>query len=170
MRFVSTFIDFAQREGAGVSEEIYYSSNYEALNIAVHSLEGAKESCLSKGLLVPNEYTIHLDGLKALKSKIKPRIRNNFLAELNQIKEDQRTELVITGQDEVSAGFNKHYYFIDGREVSKEAFILDSGKEHLLHDQSCVKCTKCGNQASPDHYKSQCGERIFNDVCQGIFF
>ncbi len=153
-----------------VSEEVFYSTNFDKLCHEVCVLEGAKKSCLSKNLLVPDEFTARLLSLKALQEILEPRVWNNFLPVLNQIREGKKTEFVITGPDEVAAGFNDQYYFIDGLEVSKEKFILDSGKENLLPDQSHVKCSKCGRQASPDHYKTACGLDVAEGSCPGIFF
>ncbi|WP_390240928.1 hypothetical protein [Vibrio sp. R78045] len=86
-------------------------------------------------------------------------------AKLNQAvkdaKEDKKTCILSLHSKE-----NSPLYFINGESVSKEDFILRSGLEHMLDEQTKVKCTQCGVTASPDHYKQPCWAK----QCQGIFF
>jgi methionyl-tRNA synthetase len=93
-----------------------------------------------------------------------------YQCELDEAKKAKKTGFIKFGQDAIEAGFLAEYYFIKGEQVTKEAFILGSGMEHLIKDASTVKCTRCGRHESPDQYKSPCGRTFGADTCQGIFF
>lgn len=80
---------------------------------------------------------------------------------MKKAKEDKSTCVINIYSKE-----NSLLYFIKGEPVSKEQFILKSGLEHLLEEQSKVKCTQCGATASPEHYKQTC----WAQPCKGIFF
>mgnify|MGYP004052358309 CR=1 FL=1 len=74
----------------------------------------------------------------------------------NEIKAAQskkQTAFLLFGDEAKNLGFESEYYFIEGNEVSKESFILNSGMEHLLLNQSVVKCTQCGRNEKPELYK-----------------
>jgi hypothetical protein len=93
-----------------------------------------------------------------------------FQRQLDEAKSSRRTGFIQFGQDAINAGFRPHYYFINGEDVTKETFILDSGMDHLLDDRTAVKCTQCGRHASPVEFKNSCGMSLGSNKCQGIFF
>lgn len=62
-------------------------------------------------------------------------------------------------------------YLMDGQEVSKEAFILGSGMEHLLPDVSQVKRSQCQRSDSPSRWHQSCGFPLPDGgTCSGIYF
>ncbi|MFC5079529.1 hypothetical protein VTH8203_01516 [Vibrio thalassae] len=80
---------------------------------------------------------------------------------VKEAKEENKTCVLSLNSKE-----NSSLYFIKGKSVSKEEFILKSGLEHMLDGQSQVTCTRCGAKASPDNYKQPC----WAQPCEGIFF
>lgn len=97
-------------------------------------------------------------------------LENSFNSILEDSKKDNLTGCVILGEQAHTVGMSSHYFLINGKDVSKEEYILKSGMEHLLRDQSKVKCTKCGRKKSPEYYKQNCGMSISDEPCTGIFF
>jgi hypothetical protein len=97
-------------------------------------------------------------------------LKKPLMAMLAGAKDDNLTGCVVLGEQANKVGMDSQYFLIDGAEVSKEKFILESGMEHLLEDQTKVKCTKCGRRKSPEFYKKECGSNILNEYCTGVFF
>lgn len=96
--------------------------------------------------------------------------KQRFNQWLQSAKDAGSSSILDFGDDAVSVGLKSNYFIMDGEEVTKEHFILNSGMEHLILDRSMVVCTRCGRKANPARYKELCGSDWSGDSCQGIFF
>ncbi|NKA72542.1 hypothetical protein GO285_01417 [Ralstonia solanacearum] len=98
--------------------------------------------------------------------------------EMFEIVNKRRREMIEEAkQNKVTAFFlPPHHgegpvYLLEGEEVSKETFILESGMEHLLPDVSTVKCSQCQCSDSPSRWHQPCGLPLpSGETCTGIFF
>lgn len=74
-----------------------------------------------------------------------------------------------TGFIRLEAGGTR--YYVNGQEVSKEQFVLESHMGHLLDDASSVKCSKCGRGSVPQNYRTRCGmPQPSGQTCDGVFY